>query len=158
MQPPIQTPKLRFILGALLSPPIGQRFSTGSKEGKAYLFFEVPTSNVFLYSCIYTHDPEAEHGQARPDVSCSSSAAASSYAGLVSSVGSGAASLDSGTGLRGPCGVPNRVENICRWHSSQKQKYEKWPSSRSLWTVAPGTILRTNSVADGGTTRSSIPC
>jgi hypothetical protein len=27
-----------------------------------------------------------------------------------------------------------------------------------LWTVAPGTILRTNSVADGGTTRSSIPC
>ena len=101
--------------------------------------------------------PGAGHDhQAKPIGSCSCSAASSNA--VVSTASSATTSTDSGKGSIGPCGVPNRVENICLWHSSQKQKYEKCPSSRSLWTVAPGTILRTNSVADGGTTRSSIPC
>jgi hypothetical protein len=107
-------------------------------------------------SRIYTAHPEADHDQAKIDTSCSCSLTLSGT--VVSSATSGDSSLDSCTGLIGPWGTPKRVENICRWHSSQKQKYEKWPSSKSLCTVAPGTIRRTNSATDGDTTLSSIPC
>ena len=94
--------------------------------------------------------------QARLDFPCSSSVRLSGA--VVSSASSEATSLGSGAGLMGPWGMPKSVENICLWHSSQKQKYEKWPSSRSLCTVAPGTTRRINSATDGETTRSSIPC
>jgi hypothetical protein len=107
-------------------------------------------------SRIYTADPETDHDQAKIDTSCSWSVTSSGT--VVSSATSGATSLYSGIGLIGPWGTPKRVENICRWHSSQKQKYEKWPSSKSLCTVAPGTIRRTNSATVGDTTLSSIPC
>ena len=110
VQPPNQTQTQSFVLySTLYSVSISPLAARKEKPIFSLRFLLV---TVFLYSCIYTHDPQAEHGQATPDVSCSCPATSSSYAGLVSSTGSGATSLDSSAGFRGPCGVPNRVENI----------------------------------------------
>lgn len=60
-------------------------------------------------------------------------------------------------GGRGPWGFPKTVVNICRWHSTQKKKYVKWPSYRSLCSMLSGRTRCTKSLIDGGTTRSSAP-